>query len=122
MKKYNRYVLLMFMSLSLCSCGIGGHWMTGDPFYKPDIKPYMKYWQKESMTNESRLQDWLACGGNESGTFSWKTKDQLPGESNEESHTRQAFSFQNCMIEKGYSYTGDCSSDYMRMRPLCAEI
>ena len=28
-------------------CGIGGHWMTGDPFYKSDTKPNIAYWDKE---------------------------------------------------------------------------
>jgi hypothetical protein len=111
----------MFIFLSLSSCGIGGHWMTGDPFYKPDIKPYMNYWQKQDMTSDSRLHDWQACGGNYNGTFSWKTKEQIPGESNEEARTRQEFAFQHCLIDKGYHYTGDCSSDYMLARPLCAE-
>lgn len=27
------------------------------------IKPYIAYWQKEGITEESRLRDWMACGG-----------------------------------------------------------
>jgi len=83
------------------------------------IKPYLAYWQKEGMTEEGRLKDWVACGGNERGTFSWKVKQQLPDETDDAARTRQNFAFQRCMIRSGYHYTGDCSSKYMRSRPLC---
>jgi len=46
--------------------------MTGDPSAGKDIKPYIAYWQKDGVTEEERLADWVACGGNENGTFSWK--------------------------------------------------
>lgn len=36
--------------------------MTGDPFYKPEIKPYIAFWQKEGMTEEGRQEDSVACG------------------------------------------------------------
>ena len=87
--------------------------------YQKSIKPYIAYWQKEGMTEEGRLKDWMACGGNERGTFSWKVKQQLPDETDDAARTRQNFAFQRCMIRSGYHYTGDCSSEYMKARPLC---
>lgn len=93
--------------------------MNGDPFYKPDIKPYIAYWQKDAMTDEGRLKDWERCGGHKDGSFSWKVKEQLPLESEDQTRTRQAFDFQRCMIRAGYHYTGNCASDYMKSRPLC---
>lgn len=71
------------------------------------------------MTEESRLQDWVACGGVESGDFGVVLEDRLPGESQSDSQNRQAAKFQRCMIRAGYRYTGDCSSAYMKARPLC---
>lgn len=55
------YFLLM-LNIMLTSCGIGGHWMNGNPFREP-VKPYIDYWEKEGMTKESRLNDWVVCGG-----------------------------------------------------------
>ena len=87
--------------------------------YQKSIKPYIAYWQKEGMTEEGRLKDWVACGGNERGTFSWKVKQQLPDETDDAARTRQNFAFQRCMIRSDYHYTGDCSSEYMKARLLC---
>jgi hypothetical protein len=47
----------------LSGCGIGGVWLEPSnqplsPFY-----PYGARWVKEGMTRESRLADWVACGG-----------------------------------------------------------
>ena len=114
-----RFWVVLCLICPLAGCGIGGFWMTGDPSAGKDIKPYLAYWQKEGMTEEGRLKDWVACGGNERGTFSWKVKQQLPDETDDAARTRQNFAFQRCMSRSGYHYTGDCSSKYMRSRPLC---
>tara|TARA_R110000851_G_scaffold254667_2_gene407250 strand:- start:3564 stop:3983 length:420 start_codon:yes stop_codon:yes gene_type:complete len=87
--------------------------------YLKSIKPFIAYWEKNGMTEESRLEDWIACEGNENGTFSWKVERQLPNETDEATRTRQEYTFQRCMISSGYHYTGDCSSKYMQARPLC---
>ena len=87
--------------------------------YQKSIKPYIAYWEKAGMTEEERKQDWVACGGNERGTFSWKVKQQLPGESNETARIRQERAFERCMIRAGYHYTGNCSSEDMKSEPMC---
>ncbi|PJC02682.1 MAG: hypothetical protein CO071_01860 [Gallionellales bacterium CG_4_9_14_0_8_um_filter_59_50] len=104
---------------TLVGCGIGGFWMTGDPSAGKDIKPYIAYWQKDGVTEEERLADWVACGGNENGTFSWKVKEQFSGESDEQTRTRQSFDFQRCVLRAGYRYTGNCSSDWAKTQPYC---
>lgn len=119
MKMLSGRTLALFLTLSVSGCGIGGHWMTGNPFYADDNKAYINFWKKQNYTKESRMGDWLSCGGNGSGSFSWKTSAQLPNETSQESRRRQEFAFQKCMLSKGYSYSGDCSSQYMRARPLC---
>ncbi|MGY1490515.1 hypothetical protein ACW4YW_13980 [Methylobacillus pratensis] len=83
------------------------------------IKPYISYWIKEGMTEEGRLNDWVKCGGMRNGSFGINSVDRLSGESMAEATTRQEFAFQRCMIYSAYRYTGDCSSEYMKARPLC---
>ena len=87
--------------------------------YLKSIKPYIAYWQKEGMTEESRLRDWMACGGHPDGGFRLDRNKRLPSESSDEFRTRLEFEFQRCMLRSGYRYTGDCSSEYMKARPLC---
>jgi len=89
--------------------------------YQKSIKPYIAYWQKEGMTEEERLADWVACGGMKDGGFGYPLDPnaRLSGESEREFMTRLDYAFQRCMIRSGYYYTGDCSSEYMKARPLC---
>lgn len=87
--------------------------------YLKSIKPYIVYWERAGTSEAMRLQDWQACGGDENGTFSWDSRKTLPGETESAARTRLQFEFQRCMIRKGYRYSGDCTSDYMKTRPLC---
>jgi hypothetical protein len=87
--------------------------------YLKSIKPYLQYWEKEGWTEEGRLADWVACGGSRSGNFAWDTRKQRLGESNEQSSVRQSQEHQRCLIQRGYRYTGNCSSAYMKAQPLC---
>lgn len=109
------------MSVFLTGCGIGGHWMTGDPFYKPHIKPYMAYWEIDGMSKDSRLGDWKECGGQKNGNFGYSTqKHQIAGETNSETEQRVENEFQICMLRAGYNYTGNCSDPQMKVQPLCS--
>ena len=87
----------------LAGCGIGGHWMTGNPFPDP-VKPYRNYWTKRGMTEEGRRADWGACGGSENGNFSWDSRTILSGETNETSRLRQSSELKACLIQRGYRY------------------
>ena len=113
-----RLFAIAIVSNLLTACGIGGFWMEGNPFPTP-VKPYLHYWEKSGMTEDRRLSDWLACGGDKDGDFSWKSRKQLAGESNEQSSRRQRDDHQRCMIQRGYRYTGKCSDPDMKSRPLC---
>ena len=66
-----------------------------------------------------RRADWVACGGQPNGQFSLDRRKQLPDESSRDFRTRLEFEFQRCMLRSGYRYTGNCSSEYTRARPLC---
>ena len=119
MKRF-QVVSTAFLFFALVGCGtqvaLSGKARTE---YLKSIKPYIAYWEKAGMTEERRRQDWLACGGNERGTFSWKVKQQLPDESDEIARIRQEHAFERCMIRAGYRYTGNCSSEDMKSQPLC---
>lgn len=83
------------------------------------IKAYIEYWDKPGMTAEKRLEDWVACGGNKDGNFVLDRRKMLPNEDPSAFRTKSEFHFQRCMIRGGYRYTGDCTSEYMKARPLC---
>lgn len=109
---------LLFLGLTQTGCGIGGYWMNGNPFREP-VKPYIDYWDKEGMTKESRLNDWIVCGGHPDGGFRLDRNKRTTDESIDTYQTRLEFEFQRCMIRSGYRYMGNCSSEYMKARPLC---
>ncbi len=87
--------------------------MTGDPFYKPDIKPYIAYWQKEGMTEESRREDSWECGA--ARTIHAADHVVFPSEvekaerrpdehSDRPAHYRLSEKWVECMKAKGYRY------------------
>ena len=117
-RRANCWATLSLISLTLAGCA-GPGLTTGRDAYLKSIKPYLAYWQKEGMTEEGRLKDWMACGGSRDGGFGINIQDRLPGESRAASQERQKTDFQRCLLRAGYRYTGDCSSKYMRSRPLC---
>ncbi|SMB21535.1 putative transmembrane protein [Sterolibacterium denitrificans] len=111
---------MLFLALTQAGCGtqIG---LTGSAYeeYQKSIKPYITYWTKEGMTEDGRLRDWVACGGQENGNFSLDRKKRLQGESSDTFRTRLEHDFERCMLRSGYRYTGDCSSERMKSQPLC---
>jgi len=120
MKRHSLWKITLCVAIFLAGCGTQVP-LSGRAYeeYQKSIKPYIAYWTKDGMTEDGRLWDWVGCGGGNDGSFSWKTKEQMPGESNEQSSRRQRDDHQRCMIQRGYRYTGDCSSPEMKSRPLC---
>ncbi len=119
-----RFCLWLGLSVALSGCELifqAGPALSGKARedYLKSIKAYIEYWEKPGMTQESRLKDWRACGGGSNGSFGVVSQDRRPGESQDDAQNRQRFTFQRCMLRSGYRYTGDCSSDYMKARPLC---
>ena len=119
-RRANCWATLSLISLTLAGCA-GPGLTTGRDAYLKSIKPYLAYWQKEGMTEEGRLKDWVACGGMKDGGFGYPLDPnaRLSGESEQEFMTRLDHAFQRCMIRSDYHYTGNCSSEYMKARPLC---
>jgi hypothetical protein len=67
--------------------------------------PYGARWVKEGMTRESRLADWVACGGG--GDMSDGFRDWIQPETwdsfwpQKEAHSKKTWA---CMQSKGYDY------------------
>ena len=110
---------ILGMSIFLAGCGIGLGLFPKSSYEALHPKPYRSLWTRSDMTEEGRRADWVMCGGDADGGSSMHVKRMLPGETNEQASTRQEFALQRCMIRSGYRYTGDCSSAYMKARPLC---
>lgn len=91
--------------------------------YLKSIKPYIAYWEKEGMTEEGWQADSVRCrSGGVTGRGIYKPdfdKARLTGETENAAYNRLLPDWERCMLGAGYRYTGDCSSDYMKARPLC---
>jgi len=70
-------------------------------------KPYRDYWVEQSVTEEGRKVDWIECGGNANGGFSWDVRKMLPGETDDASYLRQSSELKACMSQRGYHYQTD---------------
>ena len=75
------------------------------------IKPYGAHWVKEGMTSDQRLNDWVDCGGDRSGTFSPPINVLSDGEkagfSREETRNRLEAEADSCMVSRGYRFNRD---------------
>ncbi len=98
---------MMFSVLLLTGCmGIGGIWL--DPGNAPLSQdfPLGARWVKDGMTRESRLADWVACGGgvNMGDGF----RDWISSRESRKSYfdgwDRHMSQISTCMQSKGYSF------------------
>ena len=110
MKNIIRIILFIFpiLMLSGCCCGIGGMWVNGNPFPSPH-KPVLYSWYKDGVSSEeTRMQDWIECGGAKDGDFSPYIgdleKEKKPNEENDtQAYDRLWAKLKNCMQSKGYT-------------------
>lgn len=107
------------MSTFLAGCGIGLGLFPKSSYEALHPEPYRSHWIKSAMTEEGRRVDWVACGGWPNGDFVLHPDKMLPGETENQAYGRQSIALQRCMLRAGYRYMGDCSSAYMKARPLC---
>ncbi|MBX9800873.1 MAG: hypothetical protein K2Y13_15555 [Burkholderiaceae bacterium] len=107
MKKNYLGVLAFGIALLLAGCGIGLGLAPRSSYDTYNPKPYRDYWIKSSMTEEGRKVDWIACGGNAKGGFSWDMRKMLPNETNDTSRLRQTSELKACLSQRGYRYESD---------------
>jgi len=103
------YLTFLLSLMSLAGCGIGGHWMTGDPSAGKNVKPYGAHWVKEGLTRESRRADFMACGGAQDLREGYPIKPEetiqqfFAGRREHINHVLLP-----CMQSKGYVYQHQC--------------
>ena len=114
--KHTFTTVWLWISMGLTACGIGPHQMNGvsgreRTEYLKSIKPYGAHWVKEGMTSDQRLNDWVDCGSDRSGTFSPSTKALSDGEKagfrREETRNRLEAEADSCMVSRGYRFNRD---------------
>ncbi len=113
MNAFKEKVIILAMAILLNGCGIGGHWMTGNPFSTPP-KSYLEYWQREGGDSHERRRASIECGAVDNSlqkdpdgypVFSDEDIEAVRG-SNEEliiAQKRLRADWQRCMINKGYT-------------------
>ncbi len=107
-------VIILAMTILLNGCGIGGNWMTGNPFSTPP-KSYLEYWERgEGGDSIDRRRDSIECGAVDHSLQ--KDPDGYPVFSGEDleavrradeeliiAEKRLRADWQRCMINKGYT-------------------
>jgi hypothetical protein len=115
--KMKKIILLVIAlnTISISGCGIGGfHFVPPRPGPVPS---FSDRWTKPGMTEESWLQDWMACGGSNTGHVN--EFPRVPGETDYDQHERTWNTLHRCMMSKGYRFTGDCTREWNKRRPGC---
>ncbi|MDV3470284.1 hypothetical protein RZA67_16335 [Stenotrophomonas sp. C3(2023)] len=79
--------------------------------------PLRDYWQHPSRPQAERQQDWIACGGDDVGSYSNPSAGsgaEVARRSSEKHH-----GIQRCMMAKGYVYEGACDTSVRMQYPAC---
>lgn len=73
--------------------------------YENLMRPYGARWVKSGMTRESRLADWVACGGGSNlGNGFRKWIQPEPWDKFWPAHQKHDADLRSCMLSKGYAY------------------
>ena len=87
-------------------------------------EPTIANWEKSDVTAEQKLKDWSDCGDTSNGRLNpsaeavraeMRVEDKEPAVA----RTRLTDISQRCLINKGYSWTGECKTTFERFRPAC---
>mgnify|MGYP006280094769 FL=1 len=127
MKTYFRLIFFCCMSTSLTGCCPNGCFvLTGDAYRALAYpKPMRDFWKKEGTSDESRAQDWVACGGTKNGDFSPYEKDLEAEQSKSgldffKAYMQLLYKVQRCMRNQGYRFIGECYDTFeSKETPAC---
>ena len=134
MKNSIKLILLVMAALALGGCYIhnGEICSIAMPQIYCDKEAYARLtkpirashnWAKDGKNEESRLSDWIECGGTNNGDYGLLARE--PGNERTTKEIQSeikhlAHSLQRCMLKKGYIYTGQClDTDVSRAQPAC---
>lgn len=117
-----KIVLIMVLYSVLTGCVTGGIPFTSrtHPFASP-----LEYWQRADTSEDQRVEDSMGCKGDQYGFLVNSQANlepfmQLDDENIKLAKRRLFYYWENCMLSKGYQYTGPCmTSEFSRSRPAC---
>jgi hypothetical protein len=73
-------------------------------------KPYGAHWIKDGMTKESRIVDWLECGGGENLSDGYERKSGITNKEYFDGLNSRRKQLRNCMDSKGYNWIEQCDT------------
>jgi hypothetical protein len=74
------------------------------------VKPYGAHWIKDAMTRESRIVDWLECGGGENLSDGYERKSGITNKEYFDGLNSRRKQLRNCMDSKGYNWIEQCDT------------
>ena len=122
-----KFFLTICLPFLVSSCFMGelGIYGQAREDYLKSIKPMRDFWKKEGTSDESRAQDWVACGGTKNGDFSPYEKDLEAEESKSgldffKAYMQLLYKVQRCMRNQGYRFIGECYDTFeSKETPAC---
>ena len=73
-------------------------------------KPYGAHWIKDGMTRESRMTDWLQCGGGEGLSDGFERKSNITTNNFFDGLNLHRKVIRSCMDSKGYKWIEQCDA------------
>ena len=107
MKVLNFLICTGLLCVTLSGCGIGGHWMNGNPNIGPSY-PYGAHWIKEGMTRETHLSDWIQCGGSADLNDGVEAKSGMTNKEFYDGLRAARTHIRSCMGSRGYVWIETC--------------
>lgn len=92
--------------------------MNGNPSAGMNITPLSDYWEKKVGGVEDRNLDWVECGGMRDGGCS-SPKSGVDAQEMRDAAGAKYMEIQQCMLKKGYRYTGSCEGSIRHTYPAC---
>jgi hypothetical protein len=113
--KHTFTTVWLWISMGLSACGIGPHQMNGvsgreRTEYLKSIKPYGAHWVKAGMTRESRLSEFMQCGGYENLREGFEIQPNQSTTDFFKGYNAHVTQVSACMRSKGYSYLEQCDA------------
>lgn len=124
---------VLLASLASPGCFLGEPALYGKAFeeYQQSIKPYVQYWEKPGVTSQARREDARQCGtagtdhAMEHVVFDKTTlmAARAEGETSDAgARTRLLYRWERCMLDKGYTFVGQCpDNEISRAKLACRD-
>ena len=81
--------------------------------------PDLGFWEKFGVSDEQKEADWISCGGQKDGFLNPPVEGGRDTKFIYEEWEMKNITFQRCLMGKGYRWTGQCTSAWMKTTPAC---